>query len=241
VTSTARAKASRIALSHLPSSPSSTSHSDTHASKPSCHACSLFQVGLPRRASSSSYIILNNDRHIDNLDTSQEEGRACKMSATLTDTSVRKFDHLPRCRRVLPRKSRFQGDRHQAACQRFVTVSTERSRASDFEQDQIAAALGLYVHKSDESDREQARVQDEGAPDRENHDGQEEKLERRDQLLQHRKGQVSFCSVPEPMASESSMMSLYYKLIIKPSDNSLVWNATEDAHSTTSNKLWARG
>ena len=39
-------------------------------------------------------------------------------------------------------------------------VSAERPRASDHEQDLITAALGLYVHKLNESDRDQGRAQE---------------------------------------------------------------------------------
>jgi hypothetical protein len=38
-------------------------------------------------------------------------------------------------------------------------VSAERPRESDYEQEQITATLGLYVHKLDESDRERAGAQ----------------------------------------------------------------------------------
>ena len=95
------------------------------------------------------------------------------------------FDHLPCCGRGLLRMSCFQGGRHRAACQRVVRGQQSdhehrtMSRTRSWWQWQITAALGLYVHKLYQSDREleQARAQEEDSPDRENHDKQEERHE----------------------------------------------------------------
>ena len=69
----------------------------------------------------------------------------------------------------------FQGD---------VGISAEKPQEWDYEQDQITAALGLFVHKLGESDRARPA---EGAADWENHDWQYERPEGQDQLLRYKK------------------------------------------------------